>query len=87
MLDNSRHSGSKQTLTLLDRIRRAGKRRIVKSAAKLKRRARCATNISRAGRIANGSNVVAQHTLVNTQKGGYLRRGHHLPRMVLYLCQ
>lgn len=87
MLDNSRHSSSKQTLTLLDRIRRAGKRRIVKSAAKLKRRGRCATNISRAGRTANGGYVVAQHTFVNTQKGGYLRRGHHLPRMVLYLCQ
>lgn len=38
ILSDSRKSGSKQTLTLLDRIRRAGKRRIVKSAAKLKRR-------------------------------------------------
>lgn len=38
MLSDSRKSGSKQTLTLLDRIRRAGKRRIVKSATKLKRR-------------------------------------------------
>lgn len=58
MLSDSRKSGSKQTLTLLNRIRRAGKRRIVKSAAKLKRRGRRTTNISRAGRIANGSNVV-----------------------------
>ncbi len=38
MLSDSRKSGSKQTLTLLNRIRRAGKCRIVKSAAKLKRR-------------------------------------------------
>lgn len=38
MLSDSRKSGSKQTLTLLNRIRRADKRRIVKSAAKLKRR-------------------------------------------------
>lgn len=38
MLSDSRQSDSKQTLTLLDRIRRAGKRCIVKSAAKLKRR-------------------------------------------------
>lgn len=36
MLSDSRQSDSKQTLTLLDKIRRAGKRRIVKSAAKLK---------------------------------------------------
>lgn len=38
MLSDSRQSDSKQTLTLLNRIGRAGKRRIVKSAAKLKRR-------------------------------------------------
>lgn len=38
MLSDSRQSDSKQTLTLLDRIRRAGKCRIVKSTAKLKRR-------------------------------------------------
>ncbi len=38
MLSDSRQSDSKQTLTLLDRIRRASKCRIVKSAAKLKRR-------------------------------------------------
>lgn len=36
MLSDSRKSDSKQTLTLLNRTRRAGKRRIVKSAAKLK---------------------------------------------------
>lgn len=36
MLSDSRQSDSKQTLTLLNRVRRAGKRRIVKSAAKLK---------------------------------------------------
>lgn len=87
MLSDSRQSDSKQALTLLDGGRRASECRIVKSAAKLKRRGRCATNISRAGRTANGGYVVAQHTLVNTQKGGYLRRGHHLPRIVLYLCQ
>lgn len=87
MLSDSRKSGSKQTLTLLNRIRRAGKRRIVKSAAKLKRRGRRATHVRRACRTANSGYVVAQHTLVNTQKGGYLRRGHHLPRIVFYLCQ
>ena len=38
MLSDSRKSDSKQTLTLLDRIGRASKCRIVKSAAKLKRR-------------------------------------------------
>lgn len=38
MLSDSRKSDSKQALTLLNRIGRAGKRRIVKSATKLKRR-------------------------------------------------
>lgn len=38
MLSDSRKSDSKQTLTLLDRIRRASKCRIMQSAAKLKRR-------------------------------------------------
>lgn len=38
MLSDSRKSDSKQALTFLNRIGRAGKRRIVKSAAKLKRR-------------------------------------------------
>ena len=38
MLNDSRQSDGKQTLTLLDRIRRAGKCRIVESVAKLKRR-------------------------------------------------
>lgn len=87
MLSDSRKSGSKQTLTLLNRIRRASKCRIMQSAAKSKCRGRRATHVRRACRIANGSNVVAQLTLVNTQKGGYLRRGHHLPRIVFYLCQ
>lgn len=38
MLSDSRKSDSKQALTFLDGGRRASKRRIVKSAAKLKRR-------------------------------------------------
>lgn len=87
MLSDSRKSDSKQALTLLDGGRRTSKCRIMQSAAKSKCRGRRATHVRRACRIANGSNVVAQLTLVNSQKGGYLRRGHHLPRMVLYLCQ
>lgn len=87
MLSDSRQSDSKQALTLLDGGRRASECRIMQSAAKSKCRGRRATNISRACRTANSGYVVAQLTLVNTQKGGYLRRGHHLPRIVFYLCQ
>ena len=87
MLSDSRKSDSKQALTLLDGGRRAGKCGIMQSAAKTKCRGRRATHVRRACRTANSGYVVAQLTLVNTQKGGYLRRGHHLPRIVLYLCQ
>lgn len=85
LLTDSRLCDGEETLALLDSIRRASQSRVVESTAKLKGSSRNTFEVGSTGRMADSINIVGQLTLINTQKGGYLRRSHHLLCMSLYL--
>lgn len=85
LLTDSRLCDGEETLALLNSIRRAGKSCVVESTAKLKGSSRYSFEVGGTGRMADSINIVGQLTLINTQKGGYLRRSHHLLCMSLYL--